>query len=122
MNLQLIGFLFLGASVILSSTCAMGAATLDGNVVRLQGCPVQLSANCIMMLDKQGTPYDITSSPARSDPRGTKAALPSPNRRLGIQLDGVFAEGEINSCKRGIKLKEIHWRYTKEKCSSVIKK
>lgn len=88
----------------------------DYDKIHLDGCPVRLSPTCLMVLDKRGTPFEISSAPARSEPRGSKAAPPSPDRGLSISLDGVVAEGKIGMCKRGVQLTDIRWHYTKEKC------
>jgi hypothetical protein len=87
--------------------------------VHLNGCPVRLTPTCLMMADKNGVPYEISSAPASADPRGTKAAPPSPDRHLVVSLDGIVAEGMIGNWKRGVLLKDIRWHYSREKCSVV---
>jgi hypothetical protein len=98
---------------------AASQGTPDYNTIHLNGCPVQVTPSCLMMTDRDGTPYEIASAPARSDPHGSKAAPPSPDRHRSVSLDGIVAEGRIGMCKRGILLTEIRWHYTKDKCQGA---
>lgn len=115
--------LLFSTMLLASMASEVAQAASDGvpndDKFHLDGCPVQVTSTCVMIVDKNGTPYEITSAPARSDPRGSKAAPPSPARHRAVSLDGIFAEGMIGTCKRGVLLKEIRWHYTKEKCQGA---
>jgi hypothetical protein len=84
-------------------------------VVRLDGCPVQVSESCIMLLDPRGTPYDITAAPAWANVKSAKKAL---QEHRAIRLTGTFAEGQAGSCRRGVVLKDIRWSFSDHKCAS----
>lgn len=108
----------IGPSFAFLASDALAQASVQAakpEVVRLDGCPVQVSESCIMMLGPRGTPYDITAAPAWASAKSAKKALQD---HRAIRLTGTFAEGQAGSCRRGVVLKDIRWSYSDHKCAS----
>lgn len=67
-----------------------------------------------MLNGSDGQTYDITAVPAKSDPPGSKPAKPKIGE-FAITVDGDRSR-DLNVCQQGIRLKDIDWSYTKQRC------
>lgn len=86
--------------------CALASpAAAEEKKVTLTGCPYPgVEGTCLMIKDKDGTVYNITSA----NPK------PAPND-VAIILTGTVAQ-KISICMQGIVLDDIKWDRTKMRC------
>lgn len=93
----------LTAAVIL---CAVaGSAVAQGQKVTVTNCPYPgVNTSCMMINDKNGTVYNITSAKPK----------PKLNDRAITVTGTVSADPSI--CLQGISLKDIKWKATKQRC------
>jgi len=95
------------------STKKIQAAQKD---VHVSGCPVAgVELGCLMLSGSDGQMYDITAAPAKSDSPGSKPAKPKIGD-FAITVDGNRSR-DLSVCQQGIRLKDIDWAYTKQRCS-----
>jgi hypothetical protein len=86
--------------------CALASpATAEGKKVTLTGCPYPgVEAACLMIKDKDGTVYNISSA----NPK------PVPND-VAIILTGTLTQ-KLSLCLQGVVLDDIKWDRTKRRC------
>jgi hypothetical protein len=86
--------------------CALASpAAAEGKKITITGCPYPgVLATCMMIKDKDGTVYNITSA----NPK------PQPND-VAIILTGTVTD-KLSICNQGKVLDDIKWDRTKMRC------
>jgi hypothetical protein len=95
----------LSLSAVLYACAFASPVAAEGKKITLAGCPYPgVLTTCLMIKDKDGTVYNITSA----NPK------PAPND-VAIVLTGTVTQ-KLSICAQGAVLDDIKWDRTKMRC------